>query len=81
MSQISTSQHTVAQGLMPRLDACVRLIDSSEMLVLSHATVYAGFLSDLVENRIDPTSSSAIDMLGMVGEFCQLIEVEYAAKH
>jgi hypothetical protein len=81
MSQLPRSQRTVAQGLIPRLDACVRLIEPSETLVLSHATVYAGFLSDLVENRIDPANPSVNDMLGMVGEFCQLVEVEYSPTH
>ncbi|TKC90151.1 hypothetical protein FAZ69_08360 [Trinickia terrae] len=81
MPQFQTSQQFLAQGLIPRLDACFRRIETSGTLVRSHATVYAAFLSDLMENRIDASNPSVGDMLGMVGEFCDLVELEYASTH
>jgi hypothetical protein len=81
MHSPQSSRQVQARGLIPRLDACIRLIGESETLVQSHAMVYAAFLSDLAENRLNPEAQPVIEMLGMVGEFCTLIETEYPTAH
>lgn len=73
------STKALAEGLIPRLDACIGRIETADVRIQSHATVYAGFLSDVVASRIDAANPLVTDMLGMVGEFCDLIDNEYPA--
>lgn len=73
------STDALAEGLIPRLDACIGRIKKADVHVQSHATVYAGFLSDLVAKRIDAANPIIGAMLGMVREFCDLIDNEYPA--
>ncbi len=74
------------KDLIPRLDACFKLIkhaqdsDKSANPMLDRlqeqGLVYAGFLTDLQENRIQNPGSVA-EMTALIKEFCQLIETEF----
>ncbi|SEI14555.1 hypothetical protein [Paraburkholderia hospita] len=77
MSLAAIAQKERAKRLIPRLDACAGRIDEGSIVVRSHATVYAAFLSDFVAGRIDAANPETVGMLGLADEFCELVEHEY----
>ena len=79
MSLASIANHGLARRLIPRLDACVANVQRVEPdgLAQQHAVVYASYLTDLTAGRIPADDSTAASMLGLVVEFCELVEREY----
>jgi hypothetical protein len=81
MSLAATANTGLAKRLIPRLDACVESVQRTEpnSVALQHAVVYAGYLTDVTHGRIAADDPNAAGMLGMVAEFCDLVEREYPA--
>ncbi|TCK31932.1 hypothetical protein B0G84_9047 [Paraburkholderia sp. BL8N3] len=63
----------LAQRTVKRLDVSFKkLHEGSEER--AQALLYAAFLSDVLSGAIPPNKGEVIDMLGMVEQFCQLVE-------
>lgn len=74
MVEPKTIQMGVTQSLIQRVNACMNTIEPGEVILYSHASVYAAFLSDLESGRIDADRSDVSELLDIVGDFCALIE-------
>ncbi|MEX3628420.1 MAG: hypothetical protein VB138_01970 [Burkholderia sp.] len=61
--------------LVDRLDACTARLggESSER---AQAIVYAGFLTDLSEGRLDVGDSEIGEMVDLIAQFCDLVEAQ-----
>ena len=79
MIQPANAVH-LAQRTVKRLDICFKKLDEgSEERV--HALLYAGFLSDVVSGAIAADQGEVVDVLGLVEDFCQLVESRDASLH
>lgn len=79
MNQSANAVH-LAQRTVKRLDICFKKLDEgSEERV--HALLYAAFLSDVVSGAIASDKREVIDVLGLVEDFCQLVESRAASLH
>lgn len=62
--------------LIDRLNNCFSLIRSAGNVALEQqALIYAGFLTDIQAGKID-FGAPETEMMGLIEEFCQLIETE-----
>ena len=76
MSLAEIAHRERAKRLVPRLDDCVKRAEVNN-LVFQHGVVYAAFLTDFTKGRLDPADPNVVSMLGMVSEFCDLVDHEY----
>ncbi|MEX3917930.1 hypothetical protein AB4Y43_17060 [Paraburkholderia sp. BR10872] len=80
MATAPIAQSMRAKRLIPRLDACVSRIDTNSEL-FQHVAVYGGFLTDLLGGRVPGGTDQNDELLGLVEEFCTLIEADSPAAH
>lgn len=69
-----------------RLDACIEQVNNSTLItddtrqfLIRQAVIYAGALSDFIENRIEAVGTQVAVVIEGVDQFCQLINRELAA--
>jgi len=80
MATSPIAQTMRAKRLVPRLDACVHhTLPGSE--ILQQITVYGGFLTDLINGRLPMGTGHNDELLGIVEEFCTLIETGSPTAH
>lgn len=61
-------------ALVKRLDRCFAVIASGTP-ERAQAIMYAGFLSDVDGKRLSCDDPNVFEMVGLVGEFCDVIEM------
>jgi hypothetical protein len=76
MSLAEIAHRQRAKRLVPRLDECVKRAEVNS-LVFQHGVVYAAFLTDFIKERLDLADPNVVSMLGMVSEFCDLLDHEF----
>jgi hypothetical protein len=79
MSPAFIANQGLLSRLIPRLDACVANVQRIEpdCLAQQHGVVYAAYLTEFAAGLIPVDDPSTVCMLGMVVEFCDLVEREY----
>lgn len=80
MATAPIAQTMRAKRLVPRLDACVKHV-RPDSEIFQQITVYGGFLTDLIDGHLPMGTDHNDALLGMVEEFCTLIEAEVPAAH
>jgi hypothetical protein len=70
-----TATRQRAGKLIKRLDACVPVVHSES--IKAQILIYAGFLSDMEQGRLDAGDVHNLTNLNLITEFCDAVEKEY----
>lgn len=69
-----------------KLDACIEKVNSSSLIsedtrqfLIHQSVIYAGAISDFIENRIEAVGTQVAVVIEGVDQFCQLINQELAS--
>lgn len=72
---MNTNATNDTQGLVTRLDDCLRRVESPE--AQSQGLVYAAFLTDVEKGRVNAQTPAAQDAMSVVRDFCDLVDKSF----